>query len=73
MSAQIVPVADYQADESSTGRADAPPPGEVEALDAYSRTVTSVVERLAPSVASLRVLRTTRRGASPPAREAASF
>src|SRR5438132_9584971 len=32
-------------------------PGEVEALDAYSRTVTAVVERLAPSVASLRVLR----------------
>jgi S1-C subfamily serine protease len=65
VSAQIVPVADYQADESSPGRADAPPLGEVEALDAYSRTVTSVVERLAPSVASLRVLRTTRRGRVP--------
>src|SRR3984957_8609529 len=65
MSAQIVPVADYHADESSAARADAPLQGEVEALDAYSRTVTSVVERLAPSVASLRVLRTTRRGRVP--------
>ncbi len=38
---------------------------EVEALDAYSRTVTGVVERLAPSVASLRVLRKTSRGRVP--------
>jgi S1-C subfamily serine protease len=65
VSAQIVPVADYQADESSTRHAAAPRSAEVEALDAYSRTVTSVVERLAPSVASLRVLRTTRRGRVP--------
>jgi serine protease Do len=33
-----------------------------EALDAYSRTVSSVAERLAPSVANLRVSRRTRRG-----------
>ena len=33
-----------------------------EALDAYSRAVSSVAERLAPSVASLRVQRRTRRG-----------
>ncbi len=38
---------------------------EVEALDAYSRTVTGVAERLAPSVANLRVLRATRRGRVP--------
>jgi S1-C subfamily serine protease len=38
---------------------------EVEALDAYSRTVAGVAERLAPSVANLRVLRTTRRGRVP--------
>ena len=33
-----------------------------EALDAYSRTVSGVAERLAPSVANLRVTRQTRRG-----------
>ncbi|HEY4428125.1 MAG TPA: trypsin-like peptidase domain-containing protein [Solirubrobacteraceae bacterium] len=38
---------------------------DAEALDAYSRTVSSVVERLAPSVASLRVMRETRRGRVP--------
>ena len=36
-----------------------------EALDAYSRTVTAVAERLAPSVANLRVTRQTRRGRLP--------
>ncbi len=35
---------------------------EAEALDAYSRTVISVAERLAPSVAGLNVTRRTRRG-----------
>jgi S1-C subfamily serine protease len=35
------------------------------ALDAYSRTVVGVAERLAPSVANLRVLRSTRRGRVP--------
>jgi serine protease Do len=34
-----------------------------EALDAYSRTVSAVAERLRPSVASLRVRRRSRRGA----------
>jgi S1-C subfamily serine protease len=38
---------------------------DTEALDAYSRTVAGVVERLAPSVANLRVLRATRRGRTP--------
>ena len=38
---------------------------EQEALDAYSSTVTSVAERLAPSVANLRVTRRTRRGNLP--------
>jgi S1-C subfamily serine protease len=33
----------------------APPPGEDEALDAYSATVSGVAERLLPSVANLRV------------------
>jgi S1-C subfamily serine protease len=37
-------------------------PSEAEALDAYSRAVSGVAERLAPSVASLRVHRRTRRG-----------
>jgi S1-C subfamily serine protease len=35
---------------------------DAEALDAYSRTVTAVAERLRPSVANLRVERQTRRG-----------
>src|SRR4051794_30280094 len=38
---------------------------EAEALDAYSRTVVAVAERLAPSVANLRVTRRTRRGRVP--------
>jgi S1-C subfamily serine protease len=38
---------------------------EAEALDAYSRTVAGVAERLAPSVANLRVLRSGRRGRIP--------
>ena len=38
------------------------PPTEAEALDAYSSAVTSVAERLAPSVASLRVSRRIRGG-----------
>jgi S1-C subfamily serine protease len=38
---------------------------EREALDAYSRTVTTVAERLAPSVANLRVMRRTARGRVP--------
>jgi S1-C subfamily serine protease len=41
------------------------PPGDAEALDAYSRVVTSVAERLAPSVANLRVLRRVRGGYAP--------
>jgi serine protease Do len=39
-----------------------PEPEELEALDAYSRTVAGVAERLAPSVANLRITRMTRRG-----------
>jgi serine protease Do len=35
---------------------------DAEALDAYSRTVTEVADRLGPSVANLRVSRRTRRG-----------
>jgi S1-C subfamily serine protease len=38
---------------------------EAEALDAYSRTVSGVAERLAPSVANLKVLRRTRGGRIP--------
>ena len=38
---------------------------ELDALDAYSRTVAGVAERLAPSVANLRVTRITRRGGMP--------
>jgi S1-C subfamily serine protease len=37
-------------------------PSEGEALDAYSRAVSGVAERLAPSVASLSIQRQTRRG-----------
>ncbi len=45
---------------SPAHRPDALP--DAEALDAYSRTVTAVAERLRPSVANLRVERRTRRG-----------
>src|SRR5438874_12008394 len=38
---------------------------DAEALDAYSRTVVAMAERLAPSVANLRVTRRTRRGRMP--------
>src|SRR3984893_5364262 len=40
-------------------------PTEAEALDAYSRVVVTVAERLAPSVANLRVTRRTRAGHIP--------
>jgi S1-C subfamily serine protease len=40
-------------------------PPDAEALDAYSRAVTAVAERLAPSVGSLRVMRRTRGGSVP--------
>ncbi|MCL2769048.1 MAG: trypsin-like peptidase domain-containing protein [Solirubrobacterales bacterium] len=66
--AEIARIADRQAEEPGTRPVDARPPTpgrDAEALDAYSRTVTGVVERLAPSVASLRVLRRTRNGRVP--------
>jgi len=50
---------------SSPEVAEPPTAAESEALDAYSRAVTAVAERLAPSVASLRVLRRTRGGQVP--------
>src|SRR5215211_2999648 len=40
-------------------------PAEAEALDAYSRAVVAVAERLMPSVASLRVMRRARGGQLP--------
>jgi S1-C subfamily serine protease len=45
--------------------AEPPTPEETEALDAYSRAVMAVADRLAPSVASLRVMRRTRGGQMP--------
>jgi serine protease Do len=45
--------------------AEPPTPAETEALDAYSRAVMAVADRLAPSVASLRVMRRTRGGQLP--------
>jgi S1-C subfamily serine protease len=50
---------------SATSIAD-PPPTEQEALDAYSVTVSSVAEQVAPSVANLRVLARRRNGAEIP-------
>src|SRR5919197_5044956 len=44
---------------------ESPEPDEIEALDAYSRTVAGVAERLTPSVANLRIVRATRRGRMP--------
>jgi S1-C subfamily serine protease len=48
-----------------TSVAERPTAAETEALDAYSRAVMAVADRLAPSVASLRVLRRTRGGQMP--------
>jgi S1-C subfamily serine protease len=48
-----------------TQLADPPSREETEALDAYSNAVIAVAERLAPSVASLRVMRRTRGGQLP--------
>ena len=45
--------------------AEPPTPAETEALDAYSRAVMAVADRLLPSVASLRVMRRTRGGQMP--------
>jgi S1-C subfamily serine protease len=50
---------------SSPELAEPPTAEESEALDAYSRAVMAVAERLAPSVASLRVMRRTRAGQVP--------
>ena len=50
---------------SSPEVAESPTAAESEALDAYSRAVMAVAERLAPSVASLRVLTRTRGGQVP--------
>jgi S1-C subfamily serine protease len=50
---------------SESEAASTPGEGEAAALDAYSRTVAGVAERLAPSVANLRLLRATRRGRMP--------
>ena len=52
---------DGGAEERQPGR-DAGAVSDGEALDAYSRAVTSVADRLGPSVANLRVERRTRRG-----------
>jgi S1-C subfamily serine protease len=50
------------ADRSERAEPVIPAGSDAEALDAYSRAVSSVAERLAPSVANLRVSRRTRRG-----------
>jgi hypothetical protein len=50
---------------TQTGASPAEADAEADALDAYSRTVAGVAERVAPSVANLRVLRATRRGRVP--------
>jgi S1-C subfamily serine protease len=51
-----------RAEHARNQSAPAPLPTEGEALDAYSRVVTSVAERLSPSVANLRVSRRVRGG-----------
>jgi len=50
------------ASPEADGRREAALPDDGEALDAYSRAVSGVARRLAPSVASLRIQRETRRG-----------
>ncbi len=66
MSARISLIADESsAVDGDVGADEETVEADTEALDAYSRTVAGVVERLAPSVANLRVLRATRRGRMP--------
>ncbi|MET0836783.1 MAG: hypothetical protein ABWY97_08380, partial [Thermoleophilaceae bacterium] len=50
---------------SAAGVAEPLADADADALDAYSRAVIAVAERLAPSVASLRVMRRTRGGSVP--------
>jgi S1-C subfamily serine protease len=50
---------------AAPARPQPPPPAAADPLDAYSRTVIGVAERLAPSVVSLQVTRSTRRGRLP--------
>jgi S1-C subfamily serine protease len=64
MSTGIFPIAGPAFDQEP-GVEGEPVRVEAEALDAYSRTVAGVAERLAPSVANLRVLHDTRRGRVP--------
>jgi S1-C subfamily serine protease len=49
----------------STSATHWPAPADAEALDAYSRVVVAVADRLTPSVVSLRVMRRTRGGQVP--------
>jgi S1-C subfamily serine protease len=49
----------------SASATDWPTPAETDALDAYSRVVVGVADRLTPSVASLRVMQRTRGGQVP--------
>jgi S1-C subfamily serine protease len=56
---KLVRAQEHDADQPA---APAPLPSDDEALDAYSRVVTTVAERLSPSVANLRVSRRVRGG-----------
>jgi serine protease Do len=58
----IRPISGDPPPDPSAERSPGEPLPDAEALDAYSRTVTEVAERLGPSVANLRVSRRTRRG-----------
>jgi S1-C subfamily serine protease len=59
------PLAPEEPDEARSAAESLQADADAGALDAYSRTVAGVAERLAPSVANLRVLRSTRRGRVP--------
>ena len=61
---RLVGAAGEEAAASGDAQAPEERPGDA-ALDSYSRTVTAVAQRLAPAVASLRVMRPTRRGTLP--------
>jgi serine protease Do len=60
--AVVRPISDDSAPEPGAEPSSSERLPDAEALDAYSRTVTEVAERLGPSVANLRVSRRTRRG-----------
>jgi serine protease Do len=63
--AKTIPISGSASDDGQVEPGARAAEREQEALDAYSRAVSSVADRLSPSVTNLRVMRRTRRGPRP--------